>query len=79
MSCAPSERWLPTCVSLFDPAIDKPELTPFFRRYFTAHKKGFGGYAARFVDPSMGFALGVNYLLKYLVVTPNNITAGASE
>ncbi|GAA5913819.1 uncharacterized protein JCM6883_004006 [Sporobolomyces salmoneus] len=41
------------------------------------HKKGFGGYATRFVDPSMGFALGWNYLLKYLVVTPNNITAGA--
>lgn len=43
----------------------------------TAHKKGFGGYATRFYDPSMGFALGWNYLLKYLVVTPNNITAGA--
>ncbi|GAA6061863.1 hypothetical protein JCM10212_001296 [Sporobolomyces blumeae] len=42
------------------------------------HKKGFGGYASRFVDPSMGFALGWNYLMKYLVVTPNNVTAGAS-
>ncbi|GAA5847632.1 hypothetical protein JCM5353_004163 [Sporobolomyces roseus] len=44
---------------------------------YLPHKKGFGGYAARFYDPSMGFALGWNYLLKYLVVTPNNITAGA--
>ncbi|GAA5940465.1 uncharacterized protein JCM15063_002335 [Sporobolomyces koalae] len=44
---------------------------------YLPHKKGFGGYASRFVDKSMGFALGWNYLLKYLVVTPNNITAGA--
>ncbi|GAA5969023.1 hypothetical protein JCM3765_005268 [Sporobolomyces pararoseus] len=46
---------------------------------YLPHKKGFGGYATRFVDPSMGFALGWNYLMKYLVVTPNNITAGASD
>ncbi|KZV99166.1 hypothetical protein EXIGLDRAFT_726231 [Exidia glandulosa HHB12029] len=39
------------------------------------HKKGFSGYATRFVDPSVGFALGWNYLMKYLVVTPNNINA----
>ncbi|SDA01462.1 BZ3500_MvSof-1268-A1-R1_Chr10-1g02690 [Microbotryum saponariae] len=38
------------------------------------HKKGFSGYASRFVDPAMGFATGWNYLFKYLVVTPNNIT-----
>lgn len=38
--------------------------------------KGFSGYASRFVDPAMGFALGWNYLFKYLIVTPNNITAG---
>ncbi|SCV73881.1 BQ2448_6311 [Microbotryum intermedium] len=55
------------------------------------HKKGFSGYASRFVDPAMGFATGVselifdvvtlgsgwNYLFKYLVVTPNNITAAS--
>ncbi|KAM0790147.1 hypothetical protein ACM66B_005468 [Microbotryomycetes sp. NB124-2] len=44
---------------------------------YLPHKKGFAGYATRFVDPAMGFATGVNYLLKYLVVTPNNIVATA--
>ncbi|GAB1517478.1 amino acid transporter [Rhizoctonia solani] len=33
------------------------------------------GYATRFVDPALGFALGWNYLMKYLIVTPNNINA----
>nr|GAT58728.1 predicted protein [Mycena chlorophos] len=37
--------------------------------------KGFAGYATRFVDPALGFGLGWNYLLKYLIVTPNNINA----
>ncbi|EAU88582.2 dicarboxylic amino acid permease [Coprinopsis cinerea okayama7 len=42
---------------------------------YLPHKKGFAGYATRFVDPALGFALGWNYLLKYLIVTPNNINA----
>ncbi|EIN07423.1 dicarboxylic amino acid permease [Punctularia strigosozonata HHB-11173 SS5] len=42
---------------------------------FLPHKKGFAGYSTRFVDPALGFALGWNYLLKYLIVTPNNINA----
>ncbi|KII88578.1 hypothetical protein PLICRDRAFT_41765 [Plicaturopsis crispa FD-325 SS-3] len=42
---------------------------------FLPHKKGFAGYATRFVDPALGFALGYNYLLKYLIVTPNNVNA----
>ncbi|KAF9532935.1 dicarboxylic amino acid permease [Crepidotus variabilis] len=42
---------------------------------YLPHKKGFAGYATRFVDPALGFALGYNYLMKYLVVTPNNINA----
>ncbi|KAG6897466.1 hypothetical protein C0992_001241 [Termitomyces sp. T32_za158] len=42
---------------------------------FLPHKKGFSGYATRFVDPALGFALGWNYLIKYLIVTPNNINA----
>ncbi|KAG6854320.1 hypothetical protein C0991_008215 [Blastosporella zonata] len=42
---------------------------------FLPHKKGFAGYATRFVDPALGFALGWNYLIKYLIVTPNNINA----
>ncbi|ODV90932.1 hypothetical protein CANCADRAFT_57321 [Tortispora caseinolytica NRRL Y-17796] len=39
--------------------------------------KGFAGYATRFVDPALGFAVGYTYLLKYLIVTPNQLTAGA--
>lgn len=31
---------------------------------YLPHKKGFPGYATRFVDPAFGFALGWNYLLK---------------
>ncbi|KAG8933953.1 hypothetical protein FRC02_010888 [Tulasnella sp. 418] len=42
---------------------------------YLPHKKGFSGYASRFVDPALGFALGWNYLMKYLIVTPNNINA----
>jgi amino acid transporter len=38
---------------------------------FLPHRKGFAGYAARFVDPAMGFALGWNYLMKYWFVTVN--------
>ncbi|QRV86277.1 amino acid permease [Ceratobasidium sp. AG-Ba] len=33
------------------------------------------GYSTRFADPALGFALGWNYLMKYLIVTPNNINA----
>ena len=32
---------------------------------YLPHKKGFAGYATRFVDPAFGFALGWNYLMKY--------------
>lgn len=42
---------------------------------YLPHKKGFAGYATRFVDPAFGFALGANYLCKYLITTPNNINA----
>ncbi|KAH6918148.1 dicarboxylic amino acid permease [Coprinopsis sp. MPI-PUGE-AT-0042] len=42
---------------------------------YLPHKKGFAGYATRFVDPALGFAVGWNYLAKYLIVTPNNINA----
>ncbi|CAE6462040.1 unnamed protein product [Rhizoctonia solani] len=41
----------------------------------TCFYTGFSGYATRFVDPALGFALGWNYLMKYLIVTPNNINA----
>ncbi|KAF2663230.1 amino acid transporter [Microthyrium microscopicum] len=39
--------------------------------------KGFAGYATRFVDPALGFALGYSYWFKYLIVTPNQLTAAA--
>ncbi|VDC06581.1 unnamed protein product [Peniophora sp. CBMAI 1063] len=45
---------------------------------YLPHKRGFSGYATRFVDPAFGFALGWNYLLKYLIVTPNNINAAGA-
>lgn len=37
---------------------------------YLPHKKGFPGYATRFVDPAFGFALGWNYLCKYVVSSP---------
>ncbi|KAI0646950.1 dicarbixylic amino acid permease [Trametes meyenii] len=42
---------------------------------YLPHKKGFPGYATRFVDPAFGFGLGWNYLMKYVIVTPNNVNA----
>ncbi|KAI0064602.1 hypothetical protein BV25DRAFT_1823006 [Artomyces pyxidatus] len=45
---------------------------------YLPHKTGFAGYATRFVDPAFGFGLGWNYLLKYLIVTPNNINAAGA-
>ncbi|RYP67293.1 hypothetical protein DL771_007311 [Monosporascus sp. 5C6A] len=38
---------------------------------------GFTGYASRFCDPSLGFALGWTYWIKYIIVTPNQLTAAA--
>ncbi|KAI4599982.1 hypothetical protein KJ359_001083 [Pestalotiopsis sp. 9143b] len=38
---------------------------------------GFTGYATRFCDPSLGFALGYCYWFKYIIVTPNQLTAFA--
>ncbi|QDS74884.1 hypothetical protein FKW77_003610 [Venturia effusa] len=38
-------------------------------------KKGFAGYATRFVDPCLGFATGWNYFLKYVILLPTNLTA----
>ncbi|KAK7214761.1 hypothetical protein V2G26_002764 [Clonostachys chloroleuca] len=37
----------------------------------------FSGYAARFCDPALGFALGWCYWFKYIIVCPNQLTAGA--
>ncbi|KAI5480664.1 hypothetical protein MNV49_007591 [Pseudohyphozyma bogoriensis] len=44
---------------------------------YLPHKKGFSGYASRFVDEALGCAVGYNYLFKYLIVTPNNIVAAS--
>ncbi|KAF5106567.1 hypothetical protein DV453_003805 [Geotrichum candidum] len=38
---------------------------------------GFSGYASRFCDPALGFAVGWTYFFKYIIVTPNQLTAGA--
>ncbi|KAI9792534.1 MAG: hypothetical protein M1816_002054 [Peltula sp. TS41687] len=38
---------------------------------------GFTGYASRFCDPALGFSLGYTYWFKYIIVTPNQLTAGA--
>jgi yeast amino acid transporter len=38
---------------------------------------GFTGYASRFCDPALGFALGYTYWFKYIIVTPNQLTAAA--
>ncbi|KAF3908281.1 hypothetical protein AA313_de0205838 [Arthrobotrys entomopaga] len=36
---------------------------------------GFAVYATRFVDPALGFALGYTYWFKYIITTPNQLTA----
>lgn len=38
---------------------------------------GFTPFATRFVDPALGFALGYTYWFKYIIVTPNQLTAAA--
>jgi amino acid transporter len=38
---------------------------------------GFSTYAGRFVDPALGFALGYTYWFKYIIITPNQLTAAA--
>ncbi|KAK2870548.1 hypothetical protein FQN49_003114 [Arthroderma sp. PD_2] len=38
---------------------------------------GFTGYAVRFCDPALGFALGYCYYCKYIIITPNQLTAAA--
>ncbi|KAF2014650.1 hypothetical protein BU24DRAFT_433894 [Aaosphaeria arxii CBS 175.79] len=41
------------------------------------HGAGFAGYATRFCDPALGFAVGYTYWFKYIIVTPNQLTAAA--
>ena len=36
---------------------------------------GFTGYATRIVDPALGFSLGYSYWFKYIITTPNQLTA----
>lgn len=40
-------------------------------------ESGFTGYAARFVDSALGFSLGYTYWFKYIITTPNQLTACA--
>ncbi|KAH7889741.1 dicarbixylic amino acid permease [Phlebopus sp. FC_14] len=43
---------------------------------YLPHKKVFAGYATRFVDPALGFALGWNYLMKLQVCLINLLGVG---
>lgn len=45
---------------------------------YLPHKKGFLGYATRFVDPAFGFALGWNYVLKYVAALRTRSIQGTS-
>ncbi|KAK2756506.1 hypothetical protein FQN54_005399 [Arachnomyces sp. PD_36] len=38
---------------------------------------GFTGYSVRFADPALGFTIGWTYYFKYIIVTPNQLTAAA--
>ncbi|ODQ78277.1 hypothetical protein BABINDRAFT_9493 [Babjeviella inositovora NRRL Y-12698] len=38
---------------------------------------GFSGYAERYCDPALGFGVGYAYLCKFLIICPNQLTAGA--
>ena len=38
-------------------------------------ESGFTGYATRFVDPALGFSMGYTYWFKYIITTPNQLTA----
>ncbi|KAJ5171877.1 Dicarboxylic amino acid permease [Penicillium capsulatum] len=38
---------------------------------------GFTGYAVRFADPALGFTIGWTYWFKYIILSPNQLTAGA--
>ncbi|KAF2213828.1 hypothetical protein CERZMDRAFT_95859 [Cercospora zeae-maydis SCOH1-5] len=38
---------------------------------------GFAVYADRFVDPALGFSLGYTYWFKYIITTPNQLTAAS--
>lgn len=42
---------------------------------FLPNDQGFNGYASRYVDPALGFAMGWNYFFTYAIVLPNNLTA----
>lgn len=42
---------------------------------FMPNARGFGGYGTRFVDPALGFATGYVYFCKYLIATPNQLSA----
>lgn len=44
---------------------------------YAPNKKGFAGWAGQYVDPAFGFAVGWNYLFKYLVLVPNQLNATA--
>lgn len=42
---------------------------------YLPHKKGLAGYATRYADPALGFALGWIYLFKYFVAPASQINS----
>lgn len=42
---------------------------------FMPLSRGFGGFASVLVDPALGFATGWSYFFKYLLATPNQLSA----
>lgn len=44
---------------------------------FIPVREGFAGYATRYCDEALGFAVGIAYLCKYLIVSPNQLVAGS--
>jgi hypothetical protein len=51
-----SEKWLVSAALLMP---SRPKLLTSWPA-FLPHKKGFAGYSTRFVDPALGFALGMS-------------------
>lgn len=42
---------------------------------FLPDKRGFSGYASRFLDDALGFMTGWNYIFKYFITCPNQVVA----
>lgn len=72
MSDKPRSNVLALMLSCFSVMLALGEMSTRF-----PSKKGFAGHATRCVDPAFGFCTAVVYLCKYLIISPNQIVAGA--